>query len=144
MMKTTYNIIWADDDTAIYDIKNKFVKMALEAASINLLATATNAMALEEKLKEHSGQVDAVIIDANFSINASIPNTERDISGLRYCVMNLLKHYGDDGKKIPFFLYTGREYGELHKACEDGHELDYFDNNGHLFKKATLVLSLTR
>ena len=134
-MKVTYNVIWADDDTAIYNQKDQFIKHSFDKDGIKLLDTATNAEELEDRLKKWEGMVDAVIIDANFSRSKSVPNTERDISGLRYCVMNLLRTYGGNGKKIPFFLYTMRQEDELRKACEDGEELKYFDENGHLFFK---------
>lgn len=130
-----YNIIWADDDTGIYDASYESLADTLESKDVKIIATATNAEELEERIKENLNFVDAVIIDANFSVDGDDPEDEHDISGLQYCVHNLLKTYGKKGTKIPFALYTARKLDELKEWCKAGHELRYFEEHKLLFDK---------
>ena len=130
-----YNIIWADDDTGIYDASYESLADTLESKDVKIIATATNAEELEERIKENLGFVDAVIIDANFSVDGDDPEDEHDISGLQYCVHNLLKTYGKKGTKIPFALYTARKLDDLKEWCKAGHELRYFEEHKLLFDK---------
>ena len=130
-----YNIIWADDDTGIYDASYESLADTLESKDVKIIATATNAEELEERIKENLNFVDAVIIDANFSVDGDDPEDEHDISGLQYCVHNLLKTYGKKGAKIPFALYTARKLDELKEWCKAGHELRYFEEHKLLFDK---------
>ena len=130
-----YNIIWADDDTGIYDASYESLADTLESKDVRIIATATNAEELEERIKENLNFVDAVIIDANFSVDGDDPEDEHDISGLQYCVHNLLKTYGKKGTKIPFALYTARKLDDLKEWCKAGHELRYFEEHKLLFDK---------
>jgi len=130
-----YNIIWADDDTGIYDASYESLADTLDSKDVKIIATATNAEELEERIKENLNFVDAVIIDANFSVDGDDPEDEHDISGLQYCVHNLLKTYGKKGAKIPFALYTARKLDELKEWCKAGHELRYFEEHKLLFDK---------
>lgn len=130
-----YNIIWADDDTGIYDASYESLADTLESKDVKIIATATNAEELEERIKENLNFVDAVIIDANFSVDGDDPEDEHDISGLQYCVHNLLRTYGKKGAKIPFALYTARKLDDLKEWCKAGHELRYFEEHKLLFDK---------
>ena len=131
MTTTVYNIVWADDE--IDDIiSGPGFTTLLNNSGLNLIGTATSAVELKNLLKELEGQVDAVIIDANFSKISSSTN-EHDFTGLQYCADNIIEIYED---KMPFFLCTRRGSEELIRECEKGDWLKYFrDHKDQWFDK---------
>lgn len=132
MTMNAYNIVWADDE--IDDIiSGPGFTVLLNNAGLNLIGTATNAIDLKILLEKLEGQVDAVIIDANFNQSGTTTH-ERDFSGLRYCAYNIIETYE---KRMPFFLFTRRGSEELRRACEEGSELKYFlEHEDQWFDKA--------
>lgn len=82
---------------------------------------------LEEKLKNVSHRIDAVIVDAHFTARKYIPSNEEDVSGLRRA-MQLRELY----KHIPFYLYT-QQFNLSDLVDED--ELSYFKDNKAIFFK---------
>ena len=82
---------------------------------------------LEEKLKNSSYRIDAVIVDANFTRKDFTPSDETDVSGLRTAML-LREGY----KHLPFYLFTQRL--NLSDLIEE-YELDYFKDNDAIFIK---------
>lgn len=131
-MDKIYRIIWADDEIdALLDENSKALlsKQHVEVIKCN------NAAMLEEKLKNVNHRIDAVIVDANFTINDFTPSKETIISGLRRA-MQLMEGY----KHLPFYLYTQRV--NLSDLVEDERELSYFKDNNAIFYKGNGLLPL--
>ena len=130
-MDKLYYIIWADDEIdALLDENSK----ALLSKQYFDVIKCNNAAMLEEKLKNVSHRIDAVIVDANFTARNFIPSDETIASGLRRA-MQLREGY----KHIPFYLYTQRV--NLSELVED-EELSYFNDNGTIFFKSNGLLPL--
>ena len=122
-MGKTYQIIWADDeiDTLLVNSKDLISRLHVDVVKCN------NATMLEEKLKNTSYRVDAVIVDANFTARDYTPSDEKEVSGLRRS-MRLMGEY----KHLPFYLYTQRvNLSDL----VDEDELSYFIDNNAIFRK---------
>ena len=132
-MEKTYQIIWADDeiDTLLVNSKDLISRLHVDVVKCN------NATMLEEKLKNVSYRIDAVIVDANFTARDFTPSDETVVSGLIKAMM-LMGEY----KHLPFYLYTQRvNLSDL----VDEYELDYFkDNNAIFFKRNGLLPLLDR
>jgi hypothetical protein len=133
-MDKIYRIIWADDEIdALLDENGKALisKQHVEVIKCN------NAAMLEEKLKNVSHRIDAVIVDANFTAKDFTPSDETNVSGFRRA-MRLREGY----KHIPFFLYTQRvNLSDL----VDEDELSYFkENDAIIFKENNLSPLLDR
>ena len=133
-MDKIYRIIWADDEIdALLDENSKALisKHHVEVIKCN------NASMLEEKLKNVSHRIDAVIVDANFTAKDFTPSDETNVSGFRRA-MRLREGY----KHIPFFLYTQRvNLSDL----VDEDELSYFkENDAIIFKENNLSPLLDR
>lgn len=130
-MDKLYQIIWADDEIdALLDENSKALlsKQHVEAIKCN------NAAMLEEKLKNVSHRIDAVIVDANFTARDFTPSNETIVSGLRKAMM-LIGEY----KHLPFYLYTQRiNLSDL----VDEDELSYFKDNNAIFFKGNGLLPL--
>lgn len=89
---------------------------------------------LEEKLKNVNHRIDAVIVDANFTVRDFTPSNETVVSGLRKAMM-LIGEY----KHLPFYLYTQRvNLSDL----VDEDELCYFKDNDAIFFKSNGLLPL--
>ena len=133
-MEKTYQIIWADDE--IDALLDETSKALLSKQHVDVVK-CNNAAMLEEKLKNVSYRIDAVIVDANFSAKDFTPLGEKEVSGLRKSMM-LMGEY----KHLPFYLYTQRvNLSDL----VDEYELDYFkDNNAIFFKRNGLLPLLDR
>lgn len=133
-MEKIYRIIWADDEIdAMLDENGKeyMSKHQVEIIGCN------NAALLEEKLKNASCRIDAVIVDANFTARDFTPSDETIVSGLRKAMM-LIGEY----RHLPFYLYTQRV--NLSDLVEE-EELSYFkDNNAIFFKGNGLPPLLNR
>jgi len=123
-MDKIYRIIWADDEIDAWldkDGKALISRQHVEVIKCN------NAAMLEEKLRNVSHRIDAVIVDANFSARNFSPN-ETDVSGLMMS-MRVRERY----ESIPFFLYTQRvNLSDL--VGEE--ELRYFKDNDAIFSKS--------
>lgn len=129
-MEKTYQIIWADDeiDTLLEASKALLSRLHVDVVKCN------NAAMVEEKLKNTSYRVDAVIVDANFTARDYTPSDEKEVSGLRRS-MRLMGEY----KHLPFYLYTQRvNLSDL----VDEDELDYFKDNDAIFFKGNGLLPL--
>ncbi len=133
-MDKIYRIIWADDEIdALLDETGKAV---ISQHHVEVVKCYNGAM-LEEKLRNTSHRIDAVIVDANFTAKNFSPSSETDVSGLRKAMI-LREGY----KRIPFYLYTQR--GNLSDLVGED-ELSYFkDNNAILFKGDDLSPLLDR
>ena len=131
-MDKTYQIIWADDE--IDALLDESGKASVSRQHVDVIK-CNNAAMLEEKLKNASYRIDAVIVDASFTARKYIPSNEEDVSGLRRA-MQLRELY----KHIPFYLYTQRlNLSDL----VDEDELNYFkDNNAIFFKSNSSLLAL--
>lgn len=137
-MASMYNIIWADDETAVYALKkpngeNTALADILERRGIRLLDTARNAKELRDKLAAKISWVDAVIIDANFTAFGEKPKTERVLQGFEASV-DILRTLGENGNRIPFILYSARDWGMLQENTEADY-LRYFEENDLYFNK---------
>ncbi len=133
-MDKTYQIIWADDE--IDALLDEDGKALLSTQHVNVVK-CNNAAMLEEKLKNVSHRIDAVIVDANFTARDFTPSDETIVSGLRKAMM-LIGEY----RHLPFYLYTQR-----HNLSDlfDEDELSYFkDNNAIFFKGDSLLPLLNR
>lgn len=132
-MDKIYQIIWADDEIdALLDETGKAV---ISQHHVEVVKCYNGAM-LEEKLRNTSHRIDAVIVDANFTAKNYTPD-EKDVSGLRRA-MRLIGEY----RHLPFYLYTQR--GNLSDLVDED-ELSYFkDNNAILFKGDNLSPLLDR
>ncbi len=123
-MNKIYRIVWADDEIdALLDENGKELisKQHVDVIKCN------NAAMLEEKLKNVSHRIDAVIVDANFTATDSIPSDERDVSGFRRS-MRIRERYDH----LPFYLYTQRvNLSDL----MDEDELGYFKDRDAIFYK---------
>lgn len=133
-----YNIIWADDETAVYALKkpngeNTILANILERKGVRLIDTAKNAQELREKLSAKISWVDAVIIDANFTAFGEKPKSERVLKGFEESV-NILKTLGENGNRIPFILFTGRDLALISDNTEEDY-LKYFLDNNLYFSK---------
>ena len=130
-MDKLYQIIWADDEIdALLDENSKALlsKQHVDVVKCN------NAAMLEEKLKNVSHRIDAVIVDANFTARDFTPSNETIVSGLRKAMM-LIGEY----KHLPFYLYTQRiNLSDL----VDEDELSYFKDNNAIFFKGNGLLPL--
>ena len=130
-MDKIYRIIWADDEIdALLDENSKALisKQHVEVIKCN------NAAMLEEKLKNVNHRIDAVIVDANFTVRDFTPSNETVVSGLRKAMM-LIGEY----KHLPFYLYTQRvNLSDL----VDEDELCYFKDNDAIFFKSNGLLPL--
>ena len=130
-MDKIYRIIWADDEIdALLDEHGKALisKQHVEVIKCN------NAAMLEEKLKNVNHRIDAVIVDANFTVRDFTPSDETVVSGLRRSMM-LIGEY----KHLPFYLYTQRvNLSEL----VDEDEMGYFKDNNAIFFKSNGLLPL--
>lgn len=138
MMESMYNIIWADDETAVYALKkpngeNTILANILERKGVRLIDTAKNAQELREKLSAKISWVDAVIIDANFTAFGEKPKSERVLKGFEESV-NILKTLGENGNRIPFILFTGRDIALISDNTEEDY-LKYFLDNNLYFSK---------
>lgn len=123
-MEKKYQIIWADDAIdALLDEENKKL---LSTQHFDVVK-CNNAAMLEDKLKNISHRIDAVIIDANFTAKGYTPD-EKDVSGLWKSMM-LIGEY----KHLPFYLYTGRV--DLFDLVDED-VLAYFMDNHAIFRKA--------
>lgn len=133
-MDKTYQIIWADDEIdALLDENSK----ALISQHHVEIVKCYNAAMLEEKLRNTSHRIDAVIVDANFTAKDYTPSVETDVSGFRRA-RGLIGEY----RHLPFYLYTQR--GNLSDLVDED-ELTYFkDNNAILFKGDNLSPLLDR
>ena len=132
-MANIYNIIWADDETAIYALKkpngeNTVLADILERKGVRLLDTAKNAQELREKLSAKLSWVDAVIIDANFTAFGDKPKTERVLKGFEESV-SILRDLGENGNRIPFILFTGRDIALIEENTEEDYLRYFLDNN---------------
>lgn len=130
-MDKTYQIIWADDEIdALLDENSKELlsKQQVDVVKCN------NAAMLEEKLKNVSHRIDAVIVDANFTARDFTPSNETIVSGLRKAMM-LIGEY----RHLPFYLYTQRV--NLSDLVEED-ELSYFKDNNAIFFKGDGLLPL--
>ena len=137
-MVNTYNIIWADDDTAVYALKKPngeptSLANILARKGVRLIDTAKNAQELKEKLAARISWVDAVIIDANFTAFGDKPKSERVLKGFEESV-NILRTLGENGNKIPFILFTGRDMTLIEENTEEDY-LRYFIENNLYFNK---------
>lgn len=133
-MDKTYQIIWADDE--IDALLDEDGKALLSTQHVDVVK-CNNAAMLEEKLKNVSYRIDAVIVDANFTARDFTPSDETIVSGLRKAMM-LIGEY----RHLPFYLYTQR-----HNLSDlfDEDELSYFkDNNAIFFKGDSLLPLLNR
>lgn len=142
MKNRTYNIIWADDKTSVYNTQgedNELVDI-LEKYHIRIVDTAKNAKELRQKLEKRISWVDAVITDANYLRQGDVPESERELSGF-FETVNILEDLGENGNRIPFILYTGRKLDLLQELCGAGHYLDYFVDNNLYFHKIDNDLS---
>ena len=130
-MDKIYRFIWADDEIdALLDENSKALlsKQHVDVVKCN------NAAMLEEKLKNVSHRIDAVIVDANFTARDFTPSNETIVSGLRKAMM-LIGEY----KHLPFYLYTQRiNLSDL----VDEDELSYFKDNNAIFFKGNGLLPL--
>lgn len=130
-MDKTYQIIWADDEI---DALLDETSMALLSKQHVDVIKCNNAAMLEEKLKNVSYRIDAVIIDANFTARDFTPSDETIVSGLRKA-MRLIGEY----RHLPFYLYTQRvNLSDL----VDEDELSYFKDNNAIFFKGNGLLPL--
>lgn len=103
-MKTNvYNIVWADDE--IDNLLDDDTRLDLLQMGFKVIGCAHDGEEFEKILEEHSHNVDAVILDANFNESCQDAYNERDTSGLEHSWSVLTIRYG---RKIPFFLYTNR------------------------------------
>ena len=130
-MDKIYRIIWADDEIdALLDENSK----ALLSNQHVEVIKCNNAAMLEEKLKNVNHRIDAVIVDANFTVRDFTPSNETVVSGLRKAMM-LIGEY----KHLPFYLYTQRvNLSDL----VDEDELSYFKDNNAIFYKGNGLLPL--
>lgn len=123
-MDKTYQIIWADDE--IDSLLDKTSKELFSKQHIDVIK-CNNAAMLEEKLKNVSHRIDAVIVDARFTARDFTPSDERDVSGLRRS-MRIREKYD----YLPFYLYTQCvNLSDL--MAED--ELSYFKDCDAIFYK---------
>ncbi len=122
-MDKTYQIIWADDQ--IDALLDETGKASISQHHVEVVK-CNNAAMLEEKLRNSSHRIDAVIVDANFTAKDYTPD-EKDVSGLRRA-MRLMGEY----KHLPFYLYTQR--GNLSDLVDED-ELSYFKDNNAIFFK---------
>ena len=133
-MDKIYRIIWADDE--IDALLDEIGKASISQHHVEVVKCYNGTM-LEEKLRNTSHRIDAVIVDANFTAKNFSPSSETDVSGLRKAII-LREGY----KRIPFYLYTQR--GNLSDLVGED-ELSYFkDNNAILFKGDDLSPLLDR
>lgn len=130
-MDKQYQIIWADDEIdALLDENSKalLLKQHVDVIKCN------NAAILEEKLKNVSHRINAVIVDANFTARDFTPSNETIVSGFRKAMMLIGEH-----KHLPFYLYTQRvNLSDL----VDEDELSYFEDNNAIFYKGNGLLPL--
>lgn len=137
-MDRTYQIIWADDE--IDALLDETSKVLLSKQHVDVVK-CNNAAMLEEKLKNVSHRIDAVIVDANFTAGDYTPSSEREVSGLRKAMM-LIGEY----RQIPFYLYTQRVnllYDPDPNLVYD-YELNYFKDNDAIFIKGNGLLPLLK
>lgn len=87
-MDKTYQIIWADDQ--IDALLDETGKASISQHHVEVVK-CNNAAMLEEKLRNSSHRIDAVIVDANFTAKEYTPD-EKDVSGLRRA-MRLMGEY---------------------------------------------------
>lgn len=126
-----YKIIWADDEIdALLDFRREdLLDEGIEALE------ARTAKELETLLHDNK-DIDAVILDANFSASSSTVKSERETTGLEYASFlyrSTLK------KAIPFFLYSKRSEELLKREYEDRANdlLDDFPRHKRWFVKGS-------
>ncbi len=130
-MDKLYQIIWADDE--IDDLLDKNGEDVCSNEHVEVVK-CNNATMLEEKLRNVSHRIDAVIVDANFTARDFTPSDETIVSGLRKAMM-LIGEY----RHLPFYLYTQRvNLSDL----VDEDELSYFKDNNAIFNKGNTPLPL--
>ena len=130
-MDKTYQIIWADDEI---DAMLDEISMAILSKEHVNVVKCYNATMLEEKLRNVSHRIDAVIVDAYFTARDYTPSDETIVSGLRKAMM-LIGEY----RHLPFYLYTQRV--NL-KDFVDEDELSYFKDNDAIFFKGNGIQPL--
>ena len=130
-MDKTYQIIWADDE--IDSLLDKTSKELFSKQHIDVIK-CNNAAMLEEKLKNVSHRIDAVIVDANFTAKKFTPSDEKEVSGLRKAML-LRERY----ESIPFYLYT--QCVNLSDLVDED-ELVYFKDNDAIFFKENKMRAL--
>ena len=132
-MDKIYRIIWADDEIdALLDENGKAV---ISQHHVEVVKCYNGTM-LEEKLRNTSHRIDAVIVDANFAAKDYIPD-EKDVTGFRRAT-RLMGEY----RHLPFYLYTGRV--NLSNLVDED-DLSYFkDNDAIIFKSDNLSPLLDR
>lgn len=135
-MEKMYQIIWADDEIdALLDENGKEL---LSRQHVDVIK-CNNAAMLEEKLKNVSYRIDAVIVDANFTARDFTPSDETIVSGLRKAMMLIGEYRHSPIRPLPFYLYTQRV--NLSDLVEED-ELSYFKDNNAIFYKGNGLLPL--
>lgn len=116
-----YNVIWADDECATLK-QDELIRKVFNEKRIEVLEYVPTSTALRNALETYKDEVDAVVVDGNFSKEDVDYLESDDISGLIHTV-SFLELYNTK-RDIPFFLYTARKI-LLQDICKN-RELDYF------------------
>ena len=126
-----YNIVWADDE--IDSLLDRETLEDLKERGFDIVGKAHDGKELERILSSLNN-VDAVIVDANFSESSNEPMSERDTSGLTYA-RSLFRLKFDSN--IPFFLFTNRSDEMLREKYNENVELlDDFPRFKRWFSKS--------
>lgn len=130
-----YNVIWADDECATLK-QDELIRKVFNEKRIEVLEYVPTSTALRNALETYKDEVDAVVVDGNFSKEDVDYLESDDISGLIHTV-SFLELYNTK-RDIPFFLYTARKI-LLQDICKN-RELDYFTTTKRLIQKGDIEL----
>lgn len=97
-----YNVIWADDECATLK-QDELIRKVFNEKRIEVLEYVPTSTALRNALETYKDEVDAVVVDGNFSKEDVDYLESDDISGLIHTV-SFLELYNTK-RDIPFFLY---------------------------------------
>lgn len=129
-----YNVIWADDECATLK-QDELIRKVFNEKRIEVLEYVPTSTALRNALETYKDEVDAVVVDGNFSKEDVDYLESDDISGLIHTVSfwnSIIR------KGIYLFLYTARKI-LLQDICKN-RELDYFTTTKRLIQKGDIEL----
>lgn len=79
-----YNVIWADDECATLK-QDELIRKVFNEKRIEVLEYVPTSTALRNALETYKDEVDAVVVDGNFS-KEDVDYLESDVRGEKRCV----------------------------------------------------------
>lgn len=136
MAKIAYKVIWADDECDSL-CQDKTINRCFDAKGIEVIKYAHTSDELRGALERFYDQVDAVIVDGNFSRSGELEDDGEhlDITGLVH-TLSFIDTFNQK-RDIPFFLFTGKK-SKIQEMCNKYDMLAYFIETGRIYQKGEI------